>query len=238
MAHVSIGRRASAFRVRLGALSLVGSGLLFVLYPALRPFSDETTLRGAEAFASQAWVLAHTLGMLGFVLLVLGLSGLHIFLEASHVEPLALKALVLSFIGAGLTLPFYGAEAFGLHALGREAIRQDNTALVLLANDVRLGPGLAMIVAGLLILAVGATMAASAIWRSGVLARWSGVPLALAFALYLPQYSTPQPVRVAHGLLVAAGCLWIAASLWQQSARSLALIEAPNSAPSRSATSA
>jgi hypothetical protein len=34
-------------RVRLGALALAVAGVLFVLYPAIRPYSDETSLEGA-----------------------------------------------------------------------------------------------------------------------------------------------------------------------------------------------
>ena len=70
---------------------------------------------------------------------------------------------------------------------------------------------------GLLLLGVSAVMAAIAIWRSGVLPRWSGVPFALAFALYIPQFFGNQPIRVAHGLLVAIGCLWIAVGMWRRS---------------------
>jgi hypothetical protein len=33
------------------------------------------------------------------------------------------------------------------------------------------------------------------------------------------QFFETQAIRVAHGALVAVGCLWIAASLWRQSAR-------------------
>ena len=55
------------------------------------------------------------------------------------------------------------------------------------------------------------------VWRSGVLSRPSGVPFALGFALYIPQFFGNQPIRVAHGLLVAAGCLWLAAGIWRSS---------------------
>lgn len=64
---------ANAPRVRLGALSLTVAGVFFVLYLAIRPFSDETSLQGAAAFASPAWIVAHTLAMLGFILVALGL---------------------------------------------------------------------------------------------------------------------------------------------------------------------
>ena len=212
-----VAQSTNTTRVRLGAASLAIAGILFVLYPAIRPFSDETSLQGATAFASSEWLLAHILGMLGFTLIGLGLLGLHIALRETSVERLAFGALVLGWLGICLTLPYYGGEAFGLHAIGQEALRQHNAALLSLADTVRGGPELVMFGVGLLLLGVSAIMAAVAIWRSGVFPRWSGVPFALAFALYIPQFFGTQPIRVAHGALVAIGCLWIAASMWRQS---------------------
>lgn len=207
----------STARVRLGATALGLAGILFVLYPAIRPFSDEKSLQGAAAFASTEWLVAHILGMLGFTLIGLGLLGLHITLRETRGERLAFGAVVVGWLGIGLTLPYYGGEAFGLHAIGQEALRQHNATLVALANVVRGGPQEVMFGVGLLLIAVSAIMVAIAIWRSGVLPRWSGVPFALAFALYIPQFFGNQPIRVAHGLLVAIGCLWIAASMWRKS---------------------
>src|SRR2546421_9246886 len=196
---------------RLGALCLAVAGTLFVLYPAIRPFSDETTLQGAEAFASNAWIVAHVLAMLGFILLSLGVLGACSHLRQGPGERPAALAVVLSWVGAGLTLPYYGAEAFGLHAIGQEAVRQHNPTLVHLAAEVRNGPGLILFVPGLLMLGLGAIALGIAVWRSGVLPRWSGVPFALGFALYIPQFFGNQPIRVAHGILVAGGCLWLGA---------------------------
>jgi hypothetical protein len=45
-------RSTNASCVRLLAVSLAVAGILFVLYPLLRPFSDESSLQGAQAFAS------------------------------------------------------------------------------------------------------------------------------------------------------------------------------------------
>jgi hypothetical protein len=64
---------------------------------------------------------------------------------------------------------------------------------------------------------VAAITVAVAVWRSGKLPRGSGVPFAIGFALYIPQFYGPQPLRVAHGLLVAVGCTWLAVVLWRQS---------------------
>lgn len=205
---------AHAVRIRLAAAALAVSGLLFVLYPVLRPFSDETSLFGAAAFASTKWIEAHELAMLAFILLTFGLSGLHLILRETGVERMVFCGLVMSRLGVGLTLPYYGAEAFGLHVIGQEAIRQQSAALVHLADDVRFGPGFSMILAGLVLLAIGSILTAAAVWKSRAIAKWSGVPFAIGFLLYLPQFLGTQQIRVAHGLLVAAGCLWIAMAMW------------------------
>jgi hypothetical protein len=125
-------------------------------------------------------------------------------------------------LGICLTLPYYGGETYGLRAIGEEAIRQQNAALVSLAEVVRSGPGEIMFAVGLLLLAVGSIMAASAIWKSGALSKWSGIPFALGFALYIPQFFGTQPIRVAHGVLVAIGCLWIAVGMWRLSNKRIA----------------
>lgn len=54
-------------RIRLGAAGLAVAGVLFVLYPLIRPFSDEESLQGAAAFTSTAWIVAHTLAMAVFI---------------------------------------------------------------------------------------------------------------------------------------------------------------------------
>jgi hypothetical protein len=62
--------------------------------------------------------------MLGFLLVGLSLLALYRTLRDTPAEDLAFLALVMTWIGIGLTLPCYGTEAFGLHVLGEEAIRQ------------------------------------------------------------------------------------------------------------------
>lgn len=202
-------------RIRLGALAFMVSGILFVLYPAIRPFSDETSMQGAAAFASNAWMAAHMLGMFAFTLLAVGMLGFYFAVQGTPVEALGYWALVIGIIGSCLTLPFYGGEANGLHAIGWEALRQQNTSLVGMASVVRSGPGLVMFLIGLILLAVSGFIIVIALWKSG--RKWNGIPFAVGLGLYIPQFFGTQPLRVIHGLLLCLGCLWIAIGLLRES---------------------
>ena len=204
---------------RSGALALAVAGVLFVLYPAVRPWQDESTVEGAtKAMNSGAWVAAHLFAMVGFILVALGLLGLWNAVRRTRAEQLALAAVVTTWIGVGLTLPYYGAEDFGLNAIARKAADGQVSDLLGLVEAVRFSPvPITTFGLGLLLLAAGAVLAAVASWRSGVLARSSGILFAAGFVLFLPQFFTPPAVRIAHGVLVAAGSIWLAVALWRAS---------------------
>jgi hypothetical protein len=206
---------ASPARIRVGATALALAGVLFVLYPALRPFSDETSMDGAAAFASSLWIGAHVFAIFGFILTALGSAALWLALGETRTEPLALRGAALIALGVALALPFYGAEAFALHAIGQAAMRENSTTILDISADVRGGVGLVIFLAGLTVLAVGAIIVAIAIWHSQLMSRWSGIPFALGLATYIPQFFGAQPIRVAHGVLVAIGCVWIASGMWR-----------------------
>lgn len=204
-------RSAAAARAAIAVI-----GLLFLLYAALRPWHDETTLTGATAaMGSNLWVLSHTLAMVGFVALPLVPLAVHAALrdDPTAAGP-ARAAIAAIWIGAGLTLPYYGAETFGLHALGSSVAAGDRIDLLALADAVRYDPvAVTTFGVGLIAVAVGAVLTALAVWRSTVLPRLAAVPFAVAFALFLPQFFTPAPIRIAHGVLVAVGCLSLSIAL-------------------------
>ncbi|MCK0469844.1 hypothetical protein [Halalkalibacter sp. APA_J-10(15)] len=201
--------------VYLSAISLMISGVLFILYPAIRPFSDEASLQGAAAFASTEWLVSHILAMVAFTLLPLGFYGLLHSLQ----KPLTYWAFVLCLVGVGLTLPFYGGETFGLYAIGLEAINQQSADLISQADIVRSGVGLILFVIGLLLVAIASVLLTISIWKSDKYQKISGIPLTLGMILYLPQFFFDQPLRVTHGILVAIGCVWISIELWRGSYR-------------------
>lgn len=207
-ARVSASETVSPRLLTVAALAL--AGVLLFIYPILRPFSSETGMEGAQAFSSSNWVLAHSLALAGFIALGLGLLGTYQVMRATSARRLALSGLVLGWIGVGGTLAYYGAEVFGLHGVGEEAVAENNPALMAVVDHIRWETGLFWILGGLALLGVGVILVAVAIWRSGWPVRWSGAPLAIAFALYIPQYAAPQPVRVAHGALILIGGLVLA----------------------------
>ncbi|BCJ61141.1 hypothetical protein Jiend_45630 [Micromonospora endophytica] len=204
-------------RIRAGAVALAAAAVMFVLYPALRPWHDESTATGALAsLSASTWVPSHTFAMIGFILVPLGLLALAQAIAGTGSDRTTMTAFVTSTIGAGLVLPYYGAEAFGLHAIARQAAANPQLDLLALADQVRYDPiAVSTFGIGLLMLGAGAALAAVAIWRGNLLPRLSGVPFALGFLLFLPQFFTPAVVRISHGVLLGAGLLWLATALWR-----------------------
>lgn len=207
---------AVAPATRFGIAALPVSGLAFLLFPALRPWHDEATEAGAlAAFGSGAWLTSHLLGALGFLLVPLGLLAVHQLLRATPSAQLSRAAVVVCWLGVGFLLPYFGAEAFGLHAIARAAAEGQVLDVLALAEGVRMGAAaITTFGIGLVAVAVGAVMAAVAVANSGVLPRHAGVLMALGLALYLPQFFGPPWVRVAHGALLATGLFVLALAAW------------------------
>ncbi|KAA0021091.1 hypothetical protein [Antrihabitans cavernicola] len=172
------------------------AGVMFAVYPILRPYSSETGMAGAEAFGSPLWVAAHTCAMLGFIALGLGML-------YARGAGLPNTAVISTWIGIGLVLPYYGAEAFALNAIGRSAVDASNPALLDLASSIRYSAvQMTMFGVGLVLIAIGTVAFA----RQHRYAR----VLAVGFVLFLPQFFAPPELRIAHGILILVGSLLVA----------------------------
>jgi hypothetical protein len=202
--------------VRLGAAALAAAGVLFFLYPAVRPWHDESSVGGAVAsMSSKAWMAAHLFAMLALILMPLGLLALCRLAEESRGFGLTVSGTVAIWLGAGLALPYYGAEDFALHAIASKVNSGVPLDLLSLVDAIRFGTVAATTFAlGLVLLGVGGVLLAVSIWRADILPRLSGVPLAIALLLFIPQFYLPAWARIAHGILVALALLWLAAALW------------------------
>ncbi|MFD7078020.1 hypothetical protein ACFV9G_27675 [Nocardioides sp. NPDC059952] len=205
-------------RTQMGAVAFAIAGVLFAVYEVVAPRADETTLDGASAWASAGWSIAHISAIVGLILIPLGYGAIRGFLDGTPQERTAYLAAVIGYIGSGLTISYYGAEVYGLKAIGERALADVDPSLTDVGNDFRLDPtAMTVFVIGLLLIAVAAVLASIAVWRSGSLPRWSAVPLAVLLATMLPQFFFPHVARIAWGVLVAIAALWLATALWRAS---------------------
>lgn len=213
------------------ATSLVGGGVLFALYQFIRPFTDT-----AETMASTAWLASHLFAIGGFILIGLGLLWLPAVLRGTRGHGPAIGVVVTVVLGTGLTLPYYGAETFMLRFAAQHALSTGDEAVLVLADTLHSDTTAMIIFAvGLLLLGIAAVLVSVAIGRSGMGAVWSTVPLALGYALLIPQFWTPQPVRMVHGVLVALGCVLVAVALSRASRASGDTVPTIGTAPNADA---
>ncbi len=184
-----------------GALPFAVAGLLFVAYPVLRPWSDQTPEGAPAAFAAPAWLAGHLSAAAAFLLVGFGLLAVRDGMPGR----VSGAALGLWATGAAMTLTYYGAETFALNALGTRV--PEPGRLAVLAEAVRMGPVQVTVFGlGLLLMAASAVVLAARL-------RAVALPFALGMVLFLPQFFTGPPVRIAHGVLLGAGCLLLAAHL-------------------------
>ena len=201
--------------VRLGAIALAFSGLLFFLYPVVRPWQrvHDRRRRDVDEFGHLGGCTS--VRRIRLILMPLGLLGLCRLVARSRGFGLTVAATAIIWFGAGLSLPYYGAEDFALHAIARQVRFGSSLDLLGLVEAIRFGAAAATtFVAGLVLLGVGGVMIAILIWRTAILPRLSGVPLAIALALLIPQFYLPAWARIAHGTQVALALILLAALLW------------------------
>jgi hypothetical protein len=203
--------------MRGAALALGLSSLALALFPQLRPFFffDPTrpveTLDGAApAVISARWLIAHYVALIGFVLLLCALPALHARLGTAGVEARSRRATRLSGVGVALILPTLGVELYTLPAIGRLYVA-GNASIAPAISLIYIGGATLVMLLGLLLLAIGAIMLATAVARSRALPRWAGVTYAIGLVLWCPLF--PPLLRVLDGLLIGVGGIGLAWSL-------------------------
>jgi len=181
----------------------IATGVLMAGYLLLRPYGDvEQGAAMAEAFASPAWVAAHILGALALA------SFARLALRVADLgdSTTARIGRFTGLAGAVLVLPYYGAETFGLHAVGSRALADPGT--LELVDPIRNQPAaLTMFGLGLVLLAVAAVCVGRVLGRPA----W---PLAATMALVLPQYFLPPFARMAFGVATLIAAVILVQHLW------------------------
>lgn len=194
-------------------LGLALSGVAFAAYPLLRPYGPEVGAGFADDLASPSWLAAHVLGMLGFTALAFALRAL----VATGTpwrwtgRPLR-EAETRMWLALALLLPYYGAEAYGLNAVGRHA-QDGDTGVLAVADSFRFAPfEVTTFAAGLLLLVLVGGRLVHGTWTAGGSTRVGGLLAGVGLASYLPQFFTAPELRMAHGVVLGLGLLVLARS--------------------------
>jgi hypothetical protein len=184
------------------------SAAAFAAFPLVRPWGDKSGDPQAmvDAFASPRWLIAHSMGMIAWVLLTATLVSL------AGTDRWSRASAWMAGLGTAAVLPYYGSETFGLHGLATAARTADIGLVATAQETIRTGALAATCFAlGLLLLAAAGVAVATSTWRSSSSHRWLAIPFGLGLVTYLPQFFTPNIVRQAHGLALA-----LAIALWLQ----------------------
>lgn len=209
----------SPLRLRLGAVALATSVLLFAAFPLVRPFftldvfSPTLAAVASGPLASPPWVVAHLGLTLAFALLPVGLLAVYATIADSPSEPRAFRGTLLGVLGIALVLPTVGVETYTMPVIGRLYLEGAEAIGPALARIYR-GPATLVMLVGLLLLGVGVVLLARAVSRSGRLPRGAAIALATGLALWLPLL--PRAVRVVDGLMIGLGGVWLAWGIWRE----------------------
>lgn len=210
-------RPVSPAITRWTAAAFAASGVLWALFPLLRPWADKVVPAPAglaAAWASDAWVVAHLCGIAALGLLAPALLGLRALLAArpgGRGAALLGWATALAWLGAAGASLYYGAEIFGIRTFAEASLRRGDPSLLDEVLVLREQPvAVTLFGVGLLLVAAAGVLAAIALLRARVAWAWTGLVFAAGLVLVLPQFFFGPEVRIAHGVLFGAGCLAVA----------------------------
>lgn len=219
-------RAAPPALARWTALAFAAAGVLWALFPLLRPWTDKVVPAPddlATAWASDAWVLAHLFGIAGLGLLAPALLGLRRLLTDradGRGATLLTWATALAWIGAAGASLLYGAEMFGIRTFAEASLRRGDASLLDEVTVLREQPMSVLLFGiGLLLVAVAGVLAALAMFRARVQWAWTGIVFAAGLVLVLPQFFTEPAGRIAHGILFGIGGLLVAFAVTRLDAR-------------------
>ncbi len=209
--------------IGIGLLGLPLYGVL-TFFSSLDPQPDPNTRY--EAFSrfvtTDGYVLKHLFAsVLGIIFVIFGTFALGAFLTRSRAGRLGLVAMVIAVFGHALFLLIGGVSTFATpvegqaYLAGIEDYHKLPTSLAVTAQTATLGVSVLLGLVGNVLLGV-------AVWRSGILPKWSGALWAaapvlmyvfgLVYAMTIGAASTPPTVPAGAVLLTISGA-WMAWSV-------------------------
>lgn len=208
-----------AFRVRLGILCLLASGVFSAIGLPLR---GPIVLPKAnpEHWAQVALIPTHDLAwailLPSLVIQLFGFFALYVYVKDTREDSLAFWGMVLSIAGNGLFLPFTGILAFIDPELGRLTQAGSAEGVRIAAQGVEGALSGPILAASGILLLIGSVLVTVLLWRSPKLPRWTAVPYllhALALTIVAPLSYTMERIG---GLLLLIVTVAITARVWKE----------------------
>jgi hypothetical protein len=202
--------------IRVGLFALPVYGLL-IAYSTLKPQPDQVAdpEGWARFVSSTSYLVGHVLGnVLGTALVIFGTFALGALLATSRAPRLGLWGMVLSITGYVLfTIPGV-ISTFATPPIGAAYLAGNREVMSLQFSPILT----AITLLALLLALIGNGLLSVAIWRSGILPRWTGVIWAaatlifyvLGFALGMATTGASLPTQPIGAALMAIAGAWIA----------------------------
>jgi hypothetical protein len=202
--------------IRVGLFALPVYGLL-IAYSTLKPQPDQVAdpEGWARFVSSTSYLVGHVLGnVLGTALVIFGTFALGALLATSRAPRLGLWGMVLSITGYVLfTIPGV-ISTFATPPIGAAYLAGNREVMSLQFSPILT----AITLLALLLAVIGNGLLSVAIWRSGILPRWTGVIWAaatlifyvLGFALGMATTGASLPTQPIGAALMAIAGAWIA----------------------------
>jgi hypothetical protein len=208
--------------LRAGLLGLPLYGAL-TFWSSLNPQPDPNVHYEAWSryVTTDHYVLTHVFGsILGLILVIFGTFALGAYLTRSRAGRMGLVAMVMTVLGSTLFLPVMGVSTFAAPEEG-QAYLAGIEGLVKLPDIFADAVAAMFSLLFVVLIFAGNVLLGVAVWRSGVLPKWTGAlwasgavfmyPLGLVYAATIGPQSTPPTVLVGAALLVIGGG-WMALS--------------------------
>ncbi len=216
-------------RIRLGAIALGISSLLFLVAEILRPSTIWVdfyyTTPGFTYMSSPALAVSNMLFLPILILLSCAAISTYKLLSTSSDNRLAFWAMISIIIGAGLFLPIFGINAVVLPAAGQLYSFQGDETGFHVYYAALMQPLAVVFTVGGYLLFLGLAIFNVAIWSSGYLPKWAATLLWIGWSLFIVgkelSFSlVDEPHRITNpmlfALLIVIGGIGLARGVWQQ----------------------
>lgn len=207
------------FRIRLGALCFLASGILSMVGLIVRgPIIDQAVNPEAfsQAAVSSRHVLAWSMLLPSLVIQMFGFMGVFAFMARTKADRWAFHGMWMSVAGNGLFLPFAGIIAFITPAVARLYLAGQPEVIDIANAGLAGGFAMPFFILSAALLLIGSIAFSVAIWISGTLPKWSAVPYAIHALMLTFVAPFAYPLELTGGVLLLLTTAWITWAIWKQ----------------------